>query len=369
METEKIKIQQLMSYINKEIFSKVLFLGVSKKSKGGMTAVLVSYDKYIENMRFIPTWKLGNKAVKSWYALQALVRTWFLLTFDKRIKIVHIHGAANASFERCKLFINLAKKCGKKVILHEHAADFVEYFDGADDKQAITDTLQKCDALIVLSQSWKEYFASIGMDDCKIHVLNNIVSPPVLQPEKYVVDEKLHLMYMGEISKRKGGFDLLQAIADNKDYFKDKLVLRMGGNEVDGDIKTFIKEHGLESFVSYEGWIAGQKKIDCLNWEDVYILPSYNEGLPIAILEAMAYSHPIISTPVGGIPEVIETGKNGILVQPGDTKALAEAVKYYIENRDAICKQGTNAYKVVRNFFPERVFCDLKKIYEKVTSC
>ena len=358
-----------MSYINKEISSKVLFLGVSKKTKGGMTAVLVSYDKYIENMRFIPTWMLGNKAVKSWYALQALVRTWFLLTFDKRIKIVHIHGAANASFERCKLFINLAKKCGKKVILHEHAADFVEYFDGADDKQAITDMLQKCDVLIVLSQSWKEYFASIGMDDSKIHVLNNIVSPPELLPEKHVADGKLHLMYMGEISKRKGGFDLLQAIADNKDYFKNKLVLRMGGNEVDGDIKTFIKEHGLESFVSYEGWIAGQKKIDCLNWEDVYILPSYNEGLPIAILEAMAYSHPVISTPVGGIPEVIETGKNGMLVQPGDTKAIADAIKYYIENPDVIKVHGGSAYQVVQNFFPERVFYDLKKIYEKVTSC
>lgn len=86
METEKIKIKQLMSYINKDLSSKVLFLGVSKETKGGMTAVLVSYDKYIENMRFIPTWKLENKAVKSWYALQALVRTWFLLTFDKRIK-------------------------------------------------------------------------------------------------------------------------------------------------------------------------------------------------------------------------------------------------------------------------------------------
>lgn len=358
-----------VQYISKDLSSQVLFLGVSKKTKGGMTAVLVSYDKYIENMRFIPTWKLGNKVVKSWYALQALVRTWFLLTFDKRIKIVHIHGAANASFKRCKLFINLAKKCGKKVILHEHAADFVEYYDEAADKQAIIDTLRNCDALIVLSQSWKEYFVSIGMDDAKIHVLNNIVSPPELLPEKHVADGKLHLMYMGEISKRKGGFDLLQAIADNKDYFKDKLILRMGGNEVDGDIKTFIKEHGLESFVTYEGWIAGQKKIDCLNWEDVYILPSYNEGLPIAILEAMAYSHPVISTPVGGIPEVIETGKNGMLVQPGDTKAIADAIKYYIENHDSIGEHGKEAYKVVQDFFPERVFGDLKKIYEKVTSC
>lgn len=78
-------------------------------------------------------------------------------------------------------------------------------------------------------------------------------------------------MYMGEISKRKGGFDLLKAIVDNKEYFADKLLLRMGGNEVDGDIKAYIRENGLESFITYEGWIAGQKKIDCLNWEDVYI--------------------------------------------------------------------------------------------------
>lgn len=353
-------------YINKELSSQVLFLGVSKKTKGGMTAVLVSYDKYIENMRFIPTWKLGNKLVKSWYALQALVRTWFLLTFDKRIKIVHIHGAANASFDRCKLFIRLAKKCGKKVILHEHAADFVEYYQEAEDKQGITDTLKMCDALIVLSQSWKEYFSSIGMDKDKIHVLNNIVSPPEIAPEKHTEDGKLHLMYMGEISKRKGGFDLLKAIVDNKEYFADKLLLRMGGNEVDGDIKAYIRENGLESFITYEGWIAGQKKIDCLNWEDVYILPSYNEGLPIAILEAMAYSHPVISTPVGGIPEVVENKRNGILVEPGDQKEIADAIRYYIENKDEIKVQGENGYTIVKNFFPEKVFGDLRNIYESL---
>lgn len=353
-------------YINKDLSAQVLFLGVSMKTKGGMTAVLVSYGKYIENMRFIPTWKLGNKLVKSWFALQALVRTWFLLTFDKRIKIVHIHGAANASFDRCKLFIRLAKKCGKKVILHEHAADFVDYFIKADDKQSITNTLQMCDAMIVLSQSWMKYFASIGMEEERIHVLNNIVSPPTLLSKKHTEDGKLHLMYMGEISKRKGGFDLLKAIADNKEYFKDKLVLRMGGNEVDGDIKAYIRDHGLTDFVSYEGWIAGQKKIDCLNWENVYILPSYNEGLPIAILEAMAYSHPVISTPVGGIPEVIKTGETGILVKPGDSKAIAEAILYYVENREEIKKQGDKAYQVVQGFFPEKVFGNLKGIYERM---
>lgn len=351
--------------IKKDLAVKVLFLGVSMKTKGGMTAVLVSYKKYIDGMRFIPTWKLGNKVVKAWYAAQALVRTWWLCWFDKRIRIVHIHGAANASFYRCRMFIGLAKKFGKKVILHEHAADFVEFFNAAGDKAGIVKTINACDCLIVLSNSWKDYFASIGVEEGKIHVLNNIVSPPEAENRPHD-DGRLHLMYMGEISNRKGAFDLLKAVSDNKGYFKDRLLLRMGGNEVDGDIKTYIKEHGLESFVTYEGWISGQKKTDCLTWEDVYILPSYNEGLPIAILEAMSYSHPVISTPVGGIPEVVENGENGLLVQPGNTQEIIGAIKHYIEQPEAVAVDGRNSYERVKAFFPEAVFNELEKIYNKL---
>ena len=184
-----------MKYILKSLSKNVLFLGVSMKTKGGMTAVLVSYKKYIDGMRFIPTWRLGNKVIKAWYALQALVRTWCVLTFDKRIQIVHIHGAANASFDRCRMFINLAKRCGKRVILHEHAADFVSYYEGSNRKDDIVATIRKCDRLIVLSESWKDFFVSIGADAQKVCVLNNIVSPPVLLPDRKLNDGKLHLMY------------------------------------------------------------------------------------------------------------------------------------------------------------------------------
>ena len=84
-----------MKFLFKDISKKILFLGVSMNTKGGMTAVLVSYKKYIEDMQFIPTWKLGNKLVKSWYALQAIIRTWLKCKFNPNIEIVHIHGAAN----------------------------------------------------------------------------------------------------------------------------------------------------------------------------------------------------------------------------------------------------------------------------------
>lgn len=351
--------------INRNVSKHILFLGVSMNTKGGMTAVLVSYKKYIENMQFIPTWRLGNKIVKGWYALQALTRCFLVYTFNKDIEIIHIHGAANASFYRCRMFIHQAKKYNKKVILHEHAADFREFYADAKDKKEVVDTLNYCDKLIVLSQSWKKYFAGIGVDEGKISVLNNIVPPPVIKCLQRR-DDKLHLLFLGEISKRKGGYDLLNAIVQNKDYFKGKLFLRMGGNVVDGDIKKFIIDNALEDIVSYEGWIAGEHKVECLNWADVYILPSYNEGLPIAILEAMSYSHPVISTPVGGIPEVVHSGVNGLLVEPGNTTQIAQAILHYITQPDTIKKERKEAYRIVKPFFPERVMSDLKEIYKSV---
>ena len=349
-------------YIDKKTSEKILTLGVSKTTYGGMTSVLVSYEKCFETMRFIPTWRLGNKAVKAWYAFQAIVRCFLLLLFDKRIKILHIHGAANASFYRKEVFIKMGKRFNKKIIFHQHAADFKDFFEQSNNKQHIIDTINLCDKLIVLSQSWKVYFASIGVAEGKICVLNNIVFPPKEKPQK-TPDEKLHLLYLGEVSYRKGIYDLLNVLKENKDYFKNKIILRIGGNSVDGDVNAFIDENDMSLFVKYVGWVSGVKKTECLEWTDVYILPSYNEGLPIAILEAMSYSHPVISTNVGGIPEILHSYKNGILIEAGNLEQIKNALMFFVENPEKILEYGENAYKIVLPFFPESVFFELRKIY------
>ena len=104
---------------------------------------------------------------------------------------------------------NYAQKSEAFATLDAMDARRVEFYNAADDKAGIVETINTCDCLIVLSESWRNYFASIGVEENKIRVLNNIVSPPTAVNRQHN-DGKLHLLYMGEISNRKGAFDLLK---------------------------------------------------------------------------------------------------------------------------------------------------------------
>ena len=112
------------------------------------------------------------------------------------------------------------------------------------------------------------------------------------------------------------------------------------------------------------GWVGGDKKINLLNWADVFILPSFNEGLPISILEAMSYGLPIISTPVGGIPEVVKD--NGTLVTPGNDGEICSAMKKYVDNHELLMKEGEMSLKIVETYLPEYVMMQLENIYIKL---
>lgn len=341
----------------------VIMVGVKRDTPGGMASVINSYFQYIDELRYITTWKLASFPVKAWYALKSIILFTLHLLFDRDIKIAHIQGAANASFARKAIFINIAKFFNKKVILHMHACDFVEYYNNSDRKDWIKKILDKCDVLVVLSQWWKEYFITLGVPQQRIHILNNIVTPPTFSGNKHD-DGKLHLLFLGEIGKRKGIYDILNGLANDREYFSQRMLLRIGGNLEEDKLRARIKELRLDDFVKFEGWVSGNKKQECLEWADVYILPSFNEGLPIGILEAMSYHMPIISSPVGGIPEVVFNQQNGILVEPGNSQEISDAIKCFIEHPEKIEQYGEISYSLAKPYFPEEVMNSLHSIYQ-----
>ena len=353
--------------VKKDLANKVLMIGEYFKhnAPGGMAAVLASYDLYFEGMKFIATWKAGGLLTKLWYAAYSYAAFIWKMLFDKQIRIVHIQGAAFASFERNMFFVYMGKIFGKKVIMHMHCAEFAPYFDPSGHKQRILSTINSCDRFFVLSNQWKDYFEGIGVDKNIIVVLNNTIAPPKIK--KVDADaNKVKLLYLGIIGQRKGVYDLLKVIADDAEYYRKHIQLRIGGNCEEEKIKKTIEGYGIGDFVAFEGFVKGDKKTEDLNWADIFILPSYNEGLPIAILEAMSYGMPIISTNVGGIPEVVKTDINGKLIEPGDLQAIKESINYYIKTPSAISLHGEGSRKLVKPFLPEKVFEKLNNLYREL---
>lgn len=196
-----------------------------------------------------------------------------------------------------------------------HGGAFKEF--ALKHRTIVNNTLRKCDTVIVLSDSWKEFF--INELGCKnVIVIKNPIEHPIYKsvPKKTACV----LLFLGLLCKEKGIYDLLEVISENKKAYGGNLIFRFAGNGNVVDVLNTIKRLKIDDIVFYEGWVSGKEKIKLLNEADVYILPSYYEGLPISILESMSYHLPIISTNVGGIPEIVKDGVNGFIIEPGNKK-------------------------------------------------
>ena len=255
--------------------------------------------------------------------------------------------------------MKLAKFFGKKVILHIHGGGFKEYY--ATNPNWIAKILNSSDAIITLSESWKEYYESITNGPA-IFILENIIANPNIAEKKE--STKCNLLFFGKIDQLKGIYDLLEVLYQNKQSFSDKIELRIGGGGEVEKLKELISKYELEDFVYYEGFVSGNKKETLLNECDAYILPSYTEGLPVSILEAMSYGKPILSTPVGGIPEVVK--ENGILFQPGDLSAIREAIELIANNKSRRKEMGLKSKEMIEYYLPANVEIKLEKIYTQI---
>jgi glycosyltransferase involved in cell wall biosynthesis len=157
--------------------------------------------------------------------------------------------------------------------------------------------------------------------------------------------ENITVFFLGSLSKQKGIFDLLAAIKDT--HANVSLVIAGGASssDISESIESKISDYALNERVQCVGSVVGDEKQRCFEMADIFVLPSYIEGLPISLLEAMCIGLPVITTPVGGIPSVIENNKTGLLVQPGDVQGLRDAIQTLADNPCLRRNLGSEAKK------------------------
>ena len=139
---------------------------------------------------------------------------------------------------------------------------------------------------------------------------------------------------MGYIGQRKGAFDLIKAFASLPEKEQNDSILIMAG---DGEVeaaKDLVASHNLSDRIIFPGWIGTEERDSLLSEVNIFVLPSYNEGMPLSMLEAMAWELPVVVTPAGGIGEVVTDGENGLIVEPGNIEQLKDAIKSLIADEN-----------------------------------
>lgn len=331
---------------------RVLMVGVDRQTKGGMWTVA---ENYLQNeafcreteLKYIPTSVTGSVIKRCMFSAWALLRILVTLIFDKR-DIVHVHMSERGSVYRKDMVMRLARRFGCRVVIHMHGAEFQDWYQALDeDKKAyVRGVLDRADKVIILGKYWEEFISGLVADPGKVQVVYNAVRVP--EENRYNKDAK-NLLFLGAVCQRKGVYDLVQAMKLADEKLDEGVRLWIYGPDVDGKIRDVIKDAGMEHRAEYRGWL-GPEKEGVFAQTAVNVLPSYNEGLPMTILETMAYGIPNISTGVAAIPEAVNDA-NGALVRPGDPEALARAIVELMDNAQGRKSKSEKAWADARAQF------------------
>ncbi|MBX0313349.1 glycosyltransferase [Planococcus glaciei] len=350
----------------------VLMVGSSTKVKGGMTTVVQSFLQHEFNspikISYIATHTEKGDIYNFLFFVQSLGRIFFHLLFKNPL-LVHLHMSERGSFVRKYIIFRLAKLFGKKVIIHTHGAEFKEYFMSSSPmmKKKIMGLLKNADRVLVLGESWEMILRSIE-PEAKTTILMNSVPIPVIDSSKRR-QKDFHLLFLAVLIERKGILDLIEAsVLPIMQAKKNNLRLIFhiaGDGELMEAAKKRVSEYNFEEFFHFYGWVNESQKKKLLKLADLFILPSYNEGLPMSILEALSYGIPVISTKVGSIDEAIVDGVNGYLIEPGDIHALSMRISELAATQSLMSMRQASRKIAEEKFGNEQYFKEMEKIYLK----
>lgn len=177
------------------------------------------------------------------------------------------------------------------------------------------------------------------------------------------------VLFLGELGRRKGCYDIPAVVKQVAEKIPNvKFVLCGAGSEADEKaIRKLVHENGVDKNVEFPGWVRGQEKDKVLRESDVFFLPSYNEGMPMSILDAMGYGLPVVSTNVGGIPKIVHNEENGGCCNVGNIKTFASGIIELLFNsqkRDSCAKKSLKI--IESNYSLERHLKLLRNEYKSV---
>lgn len=335
--------------------------------KGGIASVVNGYRRSVPEkcyrITYIESYQDGNKWDKLRKALQGY-RAFRRILRNDRPDLVHVHSSFGPSFYRKTPFILWSASRGIPIVNHIHGAEFEAFYERASKakRRLVRKIYGKCTCLVALSSEWAERLAMIVPRE-RIDILTNYCHIP---PAPYDTDRnKKQVLFLGELGERKGCFDIPAILKRVRENCPEVKLVMAGDGEMER-LNTAFSREGLSDAVSFPGWVRGAEKERLLRESGIFLFPSYHEGMPMALLEAMAYGMGIITTTTGGIPQLIRNGKDGILAAPGDVETMAAALERFLTDEAYLTSCGrTVRERAVSEYSLERHLEKLGEIYRR----
>lgn len=347
---------------------RIVMIGTSLDSPGGMTAVVQAYRAAGLFTRCPVTYQPSYEGPGAFRQVRVMLRALvgvFLELACGRVAAFHIHSASRGSFWRKSIFCVLARAFRVPYIFHLHSGEFPVFYTRECSTLAkawVRKTLRGAAAVLVLTERWRLAVLEIEPQANPVVLGNPVAVPGELPPLRGEVRE---VLFLGRLREKKGVFDLVRAMPLILAAYPEVRFVLAGDGELDS-VRMLARGLKVEHAVHLPGWIDGAEKSEALGRADIFILPSYFEGQPVGVLEAMATGVPVVATTVGGIPDVVNNEINGLLVKPGDEHAIAEAIVRLAGNMALRAELRKAAYRfVAANYGDAKVVAKLMVLYEE----
>lgn len=342
--------------------AKVMMIGTAESSGGGITTVL----QLIKRMQvweqyscyWLETQVQGSALKKGWYALKAAIKVPFIMW---QYDIIHFHMVPGINLVVQLPELLIARLYGKKVITEVHVGNqLVPYANS----KFFRWWFKRADLVLFLARKWVDLFHKVYAD---IKTPADVLYNACEFYEPIPFDEKKKIItFVGTIDDNKAPDLLIKAWAQLKDKYSDWKVLFLGRGEIE-KYQNLAIEQGIADTVEFKGQVVGEQKNEIFHEASIYCMCSYQEGFPMVVLEAWAHSTAVVTTPVGGLPDVIEEGKNCLTFPFGDYRALASQLDRIISDTELRKYISEYGYKSAQKHFSlDQINTDLDKIYKRL---
>jgi len=221
---------------------------------------------------------------------------------------------------------------------------------------------------IVLCQGifWSKFYKSLDRRSLpeKFQIQYNWINTKLYDIKKNDrLSKQVTILYIGWLEEYKGVLDLIK-VADKLNHKGVDFVLRICGSGSQRNVmKKLILKANLEGKVLFEGWVGHSRKLELLSESDIFVIPSYKEGFPNVMLEAMSCGLPVVTTNIGIVPEIIQTGINGLVFTPGDVNAFYENLTILLKSKEMRFIIGKQAKETVQQYSLDVTVKNMDKLF------